>query len=89
MHCSLMTVWMRLFSSSTLRWTAMENSGSTSWSLGRWVAFRSPTWVGDQLQRADHLVLVVERGADEVPTPLLDQLLLDRGPVRGTPSGRR
>jgi hypothetical protein len=39
-----MTVWMRLFSSSTLLWTAIEKSGSSSWSLGRWVEFRSPAW---------------------------------------------
>ena len=38
--------------------------------------------VGDQLQRADHLVLVVQWGADEVPDPAADELLLDRGPVR-------
>jgi hypothetical protein len=35
----------------------------------------------DQLEGADHLVLVVEGGTDEVPDPVLDQLLLDRGPV--------
>jgi hypothetical protein len=35
----------------------------------------------DQFQGADHLVLIVERGTDEVPDPIPDQLLLDRGPV--------
>ena len=35
-----------------------------------------------QLQGADHLLLVVERGTDEVPDTTLDQLLLDRRPVR-------
>ena len=35
----------------------------------------------DQLQGADHLVLVVERSTDEVPDPALDQLLLDRGRI--------
>jgi hypothetical protein len=41
-HFSLMMACTRVSSSSTLRWTAMEKSGSTSSSFGRCVAFRSP-----------------------------------------------
>ena len=36
-HFSLMNAWMREFSSSMLRWTAMEKSGRIWWSFGRCV----------------------------------------------------
>ena len=39
---SLIFAWMRPWSSSMLRRTAIEKSGSTSWSSGRWVASKSP-----------------------------------------------
>ena len=41
-HFSLMKAWMREFSSSMLRCTAMEKSGRIWWSFGRCVASRSP-----------------------------------------------
>ena len=75
-HFSLIMAWTRVSSSSTLRWTAMEKSGSTSSSFGRWVAFSSPGPGRDELQRADHLVLVVERRADEGAGAAGDQLVL-------------
>src|SRR5215470_13781771 len=40
---------------------------------------------GDQLERANHLVLVVERCADEVSDAMLDQLVLDSRPLRICP----
>src|SRR5213593_4908849 len=80
-HFSLMSAWIRVFSSSMVRCTAMEKSGKTSWSFGRCVASRSPGW-RFELEGADHPVLVEERRDDEVAGPALDDLVVDGGLVR-------
>jgi hypothetical protein len=68
-HFSLIIAWTRASSSSTLRWTPMEKSGSTSSSFGRWVAFQVARPGRDELQRADRPVLMVGGAQMKVRAP--------------------
>ena len=81
-HFSLMKACTRPSNSSTLRFTAIEKSGSTSLSTGRWVVSKSAARGDLSGNRADELVLIVEGGHHQGAHAILHRQVLEGGAPR-------